>query len=662
MAPDREPESKKSRTPLLIVASIAFWALVIVLAALTLSGGPGEDAPASTSAPAPTSPRVSERPTASFADAGFAPVGVEDDSRNNALVGVNLAGCADWNTELPFVDEFKLSRKWISQKQGEKWGGGPALATDEHGWVTKLEDDCSAETPVLTFKGHKPAGEYVVLYRGDGDLTITRGATEVSREKGRIVYDVAGDAPGLFLKITRTAPDDYLRDIRVVLPGHEKTYETEPFRPGFLETWRPLNTFRFMDWMKTNNSEIENWEDRPEPTDATYTTRGVPLEVMIDLCNRQLVNPWFCMPHKATDAFVRSFASMVRDRLDPTLHVYVEYSNELWNGMFAQSKYAGERGTDLGFAEKPWEAGWRYTAYRSVQIFEIWEEVFGSRERLVRVLATQSSNPFVSKRILEFREAYRHADALAVAPYMAMNVRRDPEKKALLHADDVATWDVDRVLTYVEDVALAKSSRHMKAQAQVASDCGLRLIAYEGGQHLVGVGGGENNKTMTALFHEANRHPKMGALYAEYLETWRAAGGDLFCAFSSIGIWSKWGSWGLAEYWDESVDTSPKLAATLAWNDSTRLDNAAPEVDGLEDVTVRVGVPHTLSPVVTNDYNSRMALLAAWSSDDPARVTFEDAHSARTSVVVSRAGTYRITLRLSDGFARSSTTVGLVAE
>ena len=29
---------------------------------------------------------------------------------------------ADWNTELPFVDVFRMSRPWISQKQGARFG------------------------------------------------------------------------------------------------------------------------------------------------------------------------------------------------------------------------------------------------------------------------------------------------------------------------------------------------------------------------------------------------------------------------------------------------------------------------------------------------------------------------------------------------------------
>jgi len=106
---------------------------------------------------------------------------------------------------------------------------------------------------------------------------------------------------------------------------------------------------------------------------------------------------WFCMPHMADDDFVYRFAKVVKEKLDPSLKVYVEYSNEVWNGIFPQHRYAAEQGQKLGFGEKPWEAAWRYTAYRSVQIFRIWEEVFGGTKRLVRVLPSQAANPYVSE-------------------------------------------------------------------------------------------------------------------------------------------------------------------------------------------------------------------------------------------------------------------------
>lgn len=478
-------------------------------------------------------------------------------------LGMNLQGPCDWNTELPFVDVFRMSRLWISQKKGQGWGRGAELALDEHGWVKRLEPDCWAETLLCTIDGgHYPAGLYTILYEGDGRLDVSNAARVVSSERGRIVIKVDPTKGPIFLKLLATDPQNPVRDIRVLMPGFEKTYRENPFHPEFLGRWQGVACLRFMDWMETNGSKIRQWADRPTPADATFSAKGVALEVMIDLCNRLQADPWFCMPHQADDDFVRRFAVMVQEKLDPKRKVYVEYSNEVWNGMFAQSRYAGEEGKKLGLGDKPWEAAWHYTAYRSVQIFRIWEGVFGGTTRLVRVLPTQAASAHVSEQVAGFQEAYKHADALAIAPYISCNV---PKAGKNLTADEVAGWTVDQVLDHLEQKALPESIGWIKSQKAVADKYHLRLIAYEGGQHMVGVQGGENNEKMNSLFHAANRHPRMGDIYRQYFDAWTAAGGQLFCYFSSVGRWSKWGSWGILEHYDDDPARAPKFMATMRW-------------------------------------------------------------------------------------------------
>ncbi len=480
-------------------------------------------------------------------------------------LGINLAGPADWNTELPFVDVFRMSRPWISQQKGKPWGKGPALELDRHGWVKRLEPDCWAETLLCTIQGgHYPRGRYTVLYDGRGRLEFSN-AQVVSQRPGRIVIEPNPDRGAFFLRLVETDPSDYVRNIRVIMPGFEDRYEREPFHPTFLRRWHGVACFRFMDWMKTNGSKIRTWDDRPTGADATFSTKGVPLEWMIDLCNRQQADAWFCMPHRADDHYVRRFAQLVKDRLDPRLHVYIEYSNEVWNSQFEQTRYSWEKAKQLGLGpkERPWEGGGMYYARRSVEIFSLWEQVFGGTDRLVRVLAWQAGNTWWMDRIvLPFENAYEHADALAIAPYIALNV---PARGKKLTADQVAGWSLDRLLDHVEQQCLPTAVKRIADSKTMADKYGLLLIAYEGGQHLVGVGGGENNQRMTELFHAANAHPRMGDIYRKYFQAWSEAGGDLFCYFSSVSRWSKWGSWGIVQYYDDDVTKSPKFMATIRW-------------------------------------------------------------------------------------------------
>lgn len=478
-------------------------------------------------------------------------------------LGINLSGPADWNTELPFIDVFRLSRQWISQKRGEGWGKGPRLDLDERGWVKRLEADCFAETPLCTIDGgHYPSGEWTVLWEGDGKIELSKGKV-VSSVAGKVVANIEAKGGAIFLRLRETKPENPVRNIRVLMPGFTaEAVAKNPWHPQFLARWRGVACVRFMDFQETNGSKQRQWGERPRVDDATFTRNGIPAELLFDLANRLEADAWICLPHEADDDYVREFAKLAKAKLDAKRKVYVEYSNEVWNGQFKQSKYAGEQGVKLGFAEKPWEAAWRYTAHRSVEIFRIWEEVFGGRERLVRVLPSQAANSYVAKQIIGWKDAAQHADALAIAPYISMNI---PKEGKRLGAAQVATWTVDQFLDYAETNALPESIRWMQENKKVADQFGLKLVCYEAGQHFVGVGGAENDPALTKLLHAANAHPRMRELYAKYYAAWEMTGGDLLCHFSSVGQWSKWGSWGLLQFADDDAAQSPKYTATMEW-------------------------------------------------------------------------------------------------
>jgi len=482
----------------------------------------------------------------------------------HSRIGINLAGPADWNTEHPFVDVFKLSRRWISQKKGSPWGQGPQLNRDINGWVTSLESNCWAEALILT-GGFAPVGEYVCLYDGDGVIEFGQNSKIISRSPGRIVVYITPTNSGSSVIIKQTNPTNYIRNIRVIMPGFESTYKTQPFTPQFLNRWRSCNTIRFMDWMLTNGSKQRSWDERPTPQYCNYTERGVPLEVMIELCNQLEANPWFCMPHSATDEYVKQFAQLVKRLLKPSLKIYIEYSNEVWNSIFEQHHYAAQKAKELSIppADKPWETAAKFYAQRSVELFKIWENVFlNDKDRLVRVIAWQAASGeyWTDKMILSYNDTYKNCDALAIAPYFSMNVSSDSKP----NAETVANWSVEQVLDFARTNAIPEAENWMRTHKKVANKYGLRLIAYEAGQHLVGIAGAENNEQLTKLLIAANKHQQMGTLYKIYLDAWKnLTGGDLLCIFSSVGNYSKWGSWGLLE--NAMQEHSPKYDAMIKW-------------------------------------------------------------------------------------------------
>lgn len=480
-------------------------------------------------------------------------------ANENSALGINLGGVTYYSTEIVFVDLFKHSQTWKSQAPGKSYGQGGPLDLTEAGWVRSLADNGQfADSIVLSqINNRYIGGVYTCLYDGDGEIKFAHGMSVLDEQPGRIRIDVKPEQNLLSLRIVKTNPQDPVRNIRLILPGFEDTYKKQPFHPDFLGRWEKFKVIRFMDWQRTNGSKQVNFSDRPTPAMQTQGSRtGVALEYMIELANTLKADPWFCMPHLATDDYVHKFAQIVKGHLKPDLKVYVEYSNECWNSIFGQARYCRDKGKELGLSDNDYQAQLRFYSKRSVQIFKIWEEVFGGTDRLVRVLAAQSANPWTSEQVMDFEDAYKYADVLGIAPYFGYQLG-SPKTQ-----NEVAKMSVDEVLDACEGF-IKRNNETIARQAQLARQRGLRLIAYEGGQHLVGHGGAENNKALEELFHAANRHPRMKQLYLEYLSGWKEAGGTMMAIFSSMGRYSKWGSWGLMEYHGQPLAEAPKYQAVI---------------------------------------------------------------------------------------------------
>lgn len=497
-------------------------------------------------------------------------------------IGSNVATVVDHSVDMPFVDLFKSARRWLSGSS-EAWHDKRTLDVDENGWVRSLKPDQIARTLMLTKGGH-PGGEFIVLYDGQGEIKYLNEFISDRSRPGRHLIRVKKDGP-VIVNIKKTRSDDPIRNIRVLPPGgscaeddarwcdpshpcpsgdclpFEQTYEERIFHPKFLASMSRYAVLRFMDWMRTNDSTIRVWSDRPKLSDATWSQRGVPIEVIVSLCTRLRAEPWVNIPHLADDEYVRQLASAVREKLPEEFRVWVEYSNEVWNGQFKQYEEVGRCASATG--KKEFGAAMICYSERADQVFRTWRAAFGeSASRVVRVVGSQAVNPWVSKNILKHAKLYERADALAIAPYFGFIARRKNEAER-------ARLSVDELLSRTEREILPKAIEHIKAQAEVAEGYGLDLVAYEGGQHYSAAGGVENNEKITALFDAINRHPRMKDLYLRYLEAWSQSGGRLFMHYNNVGAYTKWGRWGLKEYIDQPRLDAPKYDAVMEFIEQT---------------------------------------------------------------------------------------------
>lgn len=518
--------------------------------------------------------------------------GFDFPANHRSPLGSNLDGVTDWSSSYNFVDVMKQSREWITQDTtGGVWDTGEegCLDLDENGYLRSLapvagNPGCGAASynavSTLFFfgdlAGHYPGGRYVVTYDGSATISYHFAAQKnlALSQPGRDVVDVDAGQGGWMMRFDAIDAANPPRAVHVWMPGYdEHSGPSQLFHPDFLALVRRNKALRFMDWMNTNDSQQQEFADRPRPDHVRWTSGGgVPLELMVELANRLDADPWFNMPHRASDDYMVQFAQRVHALLQRNRRVYIEYSNEVWNGQFSQADYARAMGIAAwGNVASDFELQLSWYGQRSARMCELWKTAWGSdATRITCVLGAQAANAWTQQQAADCPQWSAGApcsahglDAVAIAPYIGGYIG-DPGTQAT-----VASWTLDTLFDEFNvggqlpggpgAGALALASGWIDAHHATAVQRNLRLISYEGGQHLVGYGGAENNVALTTLLTNANRDARMGAAYASHLDAWRDHGGELFMHFTASGTYDKWGNWGAVEYLDQT--NTPKQQA-----------------------------------------------------------------------------------------------------
>ena len=362
-----------------------------------------------------------------------------------------------------------------------------------------------------------------------------------------------------------------------------------PWNPQFLREIAVFRSFRFMDWDNTNGSTREKWSERPLKIAAKQNP--VAYEWMIDLCNRMNADLWVTVPHKSINRetgdqpcdYALRLCILVKtgvdvqtvdlsSRLDklstltaqdliqaggvktceplkPDLKFYIEYSNETWNGAFKQAHYCCDEGEALGLDKNRWTAGFRYHAWAAIRLFRAAELVFGvDSPRVVKVLATHTANAWIAGQHLQvLRDSKLNpwgvkATAIATAPYFGHKVEgTDPDAIEQLR------------------LAIRKSADDSARHRKLADEAGLKLIAYEGGQHVV--------KKAQAI----NRNPVMFELYQEYLRE-MSKYFEHFSHYCHVGRAGDGGAWGAIEFTGQPLAEAHKYRALVDWARSHKED------------------------------------------------------------------------------------------
>lgn len=329
-----------------------------------------------------------------------------------------------------------------------------------------------------------------------------------------------------FWNVDWEGQDDYFQG------GVDFTTTTNPWLPQLLSDLAPYHVLRFMDWNQTNDSNNPQavWSTRKQKTAAQ--NEPVAFEWQIDLCNRTKKDYWLNVPHEASAAYWTQLAQLVESQLDPSLRVYLEWSNEVWNGSFPQNAYAMTQGQALGLAGSDPSAS--YYVYQAVRMYEAFEAIFGQGSpRLVKVLSGQSAyngpcmNDIKALSNATINPKGTMPDVYAVAPYISGTA----------------------VSALTSAISGIKSG--IQSNQTCAAMASLPLISYEGG----------SDSYSASDCQAVQVDPGMHDVYTSYLDT--LAGSGLtgpFMQYTHTGA-----CWGMKVQTSDGTSAAPKYQGLLDW-------------------------------------------------------------------------------------------------
>lgn len=494
-----------------------------------------------------------------------------------APLGVNIYAVVDWVPMEFFADLVRQGRNWATYADGNT-----PSPLDANGWPTGDAQIVVGSAPGLLAR----TDPYKLSYTGNATLQVLGGT--VSNK----AYDSASNtttadvviAPNTNVVLKFSGQAGGVKNVHLMRPGHAVT---DVFSKLLLGRASQFQALRFMQAMGipgfgVNGNTSVNWSDRSLPGQLQTGQAGISLEYVAMLSNLAGTDAWINLPLNATDDYVTKVAQLfkygsdgvnpytspqtspVYPPLSPDRKLYIEYVNELWNGVYqtsgqnqsmAQSEYSSGDPYHYG-SSSSFDLGQKRMARRLVQISEIFRSVFGDASMMTQVrpvLAAQLVNSgTISVPMAYINSVYgpsngygnpQHPVSWYVYGIAGANYLPDVSSPASTDAI-FANWSGSGGATIYNGTASFKT---------VADTYGVKVLAYEGGQHLLPATGSEPIK------RAAQSDPRMkDALVTNYHTFW-AKGGDLAIYYCLATSWDQYGYWGLSD--DSQDDSGPKWDA-----------------------------------------------------------------------------------------------------
>lgn len=486
-------------------------------------------------------------------------------------MALNLAGVTDYGTSQPFINVMKTARE-----QGFQAGGG---TLDADGYPATMDPGARYEWLILWDLPEASTslnGRYRLTWDGAGTMGVAGRVSGVVTGANQIDFDLTTGGSGTYVRAL-TLP---ISNVRVVHHNHLASFDAGAmFRPEWMRVIQGHQTVRFMNWLATNGSRDIEWANRTQLSNVTWAAtgpgsgygdnRGVPWEACIRLANETGMQPWFCIPHRATENYSRSAAALVRDTLDPALSLHLEYSNEIWNfsGDFRQTHWLYAQAGDITGNPNNWM---QLGGVKAAEHMTWWADEFGAgASRINRIAGVHPGWQGLQDEFLDapWFVANQGAtapvgsfDTLATTAYVGGSLSSDAalrtETQTRLTNDGLeatVAWGNAYVSNYIDTT----TTDQFEYWFGVAAARQKALTIYEGGTHVEA--SWTQDPDIIGFYVALNDSPGMGANLEKMLllyETYRRPQDGPFAQFGDIYNSGRFGSWGMMSHEDEYVDAS----------------------------------------------------------------------------------------------------------
>lgn len=561
---------------------------------------------------------------------------------NTTSIGINISAPLDYESDLILADAMKTARKFTvpntSTAVSVDANGWPAADFSTYVWAGQANVD---GTYSLSFTGQATVSGQAFPGGNIGPLTYNSSTNTTT---GTITIGSAGSS-SLQLTFTNTkrlsgdTPGDGVTNIKLMRPIAEANSASYPTTTVFTTPIQALvanfSAIRYMDWTATNWNQQVNWSDRTLPSRASYNYNvslngynwqgeGGPWEYVVLFSNLVGKDAWINIPVSATDAYITNLAYLfkygsdganpytspqanpVYPPLNPGLHVYIEYSNEVWNGTFSQfNTNCHNASLELAAGNAPinWDNSWNGTSsfaadgtitgswnynfcYREiaehiVNISNDWRAVWADGAMGTTIRPIFSSQYSASGGLL-----YNGANMLLSyynnltgnwvgtphpPSYYIYGAGGAPYyNPATINAASGVPATSAAVLSDPGMTTNGTAPGKMLADTYWTTAMGVMHTAYEGGPNLITT----TNTTINNAYAAAVADPGMTTDMVNLHNAWSANGGGLFMYYTSTGNYQ----WGFTPQVTNLA--TPKIEAIKALN-----------VAGISAITVGTAIP-----------------------------------------------------------------------